>query len=86
MDYWDIVVPFNVQLLHLSGKTLSHGWHLNSAVAGAEKWHLRVCLIKFKCYNLRTNLIEQSPSSEANNSLVSHDILHISTLYYQQIA
>jgi len=28
----------------------------------------------------------QSPSSEANSSLVSHDILHISMFYYQQIA
>jgi hypothetical protein len=59
---------------------------LNSAVAGEEKWHLRVCLLKFKCYNLCMNLIEESLSSEANSSLVSHDILHISMFYYQQIA
>lgn len=59
---------------------------LNNAVAGAEKWHLRVCLLKFKWYNLCTNLIEQNPSSEANSSLVSHDILHINTFYYQRIA
>jgi len=31
---------------------------LNSALAGAEKWYLRICLLKFKCYNLHTNLID----------------------------
>jgi hypothetical protein len=58
---------------------------LNSAVASAEKWLLGVCLLRFKGYNFCTNLIEQSPLSEASSSLVSHDILHISTFCYQQI-